>query len=109
MKKHETLIDLIKENPELNVVPMVDHEVVAGDDFAYWLASWGKASIDEYCVNDERVYIKSKDDMQFEIDNICDVLRDDHPSYSEEKIERIAKAEVANWPWRRAIIVWIEV
>ena len=35
------LLDLIKQNPELPILPMVDSEIVADDYCAYWAASWG--------------------------------------------------------------------
>lgn len=48
MKKKQTqqervsnLLQLIKENPELKIVPMVDNEVCCGDDFSYWMGRWG--------------------------------------------------------------------
>lgn len=40
MSKTEELLKLIKENPDLPIVPMVDSEVVQ-DDFGYWLGAWG--------------------------------------------------------------------
>ncbi len=41
------LFKLIKERPDLPIVPMVDTDIVA-DDSGYWLGGWGSASIDKY-------------------------------------------------------------
>jgi len=38
----------MQENPDLPVVPMVDGEIVAGDDHGYWQGAWGYARVDEY-------------------------------------------------------------
>ena len=37
MTKTEELLKLIKENPDLPVVPMVNDEVVGDDSYRYWL------------------------------------------------------------------------
>lgn len=47
------LINLVKENPDLEILPMVNTECVQSDDFGAWAADWGPASIDEYYVNNE--------------------------------------------------------
>ena len=39
-ENREELFRLIKENPELPIVPMVDAEIVA-DDCGYWIGAWG--------------------------------------------------------------------
>ena len=35
-EKIKELIKLSEENPELEILPMVNYEVCAGDDFTYW-------------------------------------------------------------------------
>ena len=55
------LLQLIKENPGIEIKPMVDSEVIADDCFSYWCGSWGKAKLDEYWVSDERIYFKEND------------------------------------------------
>ncbi len=46
MSNIDKLLDLIKDNPELPVIPMVDGEI-PGDDCGYWIADWGLSRIDE--------------------------------------------------------------
>ena len=48
-------LDLIRDNPELPIIPLVNYEVVADDDALYWMGSWGKARIDEYSIDGERI------------------------------------------------------
>ena len=40
------LFRLIKENPELPIIPMVDGEVTR-DPLGFWPGGWGKAQVDE--------------------------------------------------------------
>lgn len=41
-KNHDDLFKLMQENPDLPVVPMVDADIVAGDDYGRWMGSWGE-------------------------------------------------------------------
>lgn len=43
-KENEQLIQLIKENPDLPVVPMVYYDVV-NDEYGYWEGKWGKCYV----------------------------------------------------------------
>lgn len=54
-QKSETLLKLIKKNPTLPVVPMVDWEVVC-DDGGRWMGSFGHAYVGEYACFRERFY-----------------------------------------------------
>lgn len=47
-KNRDNLFQLMQENPDLPVIPFVDGEVCAGDDFATWMGSWGAARVDEF-------------------------------------------------------------
>lgn len=62
--RRRELFRLMRENPELPVVPMVDWEIT-GDDNGYWLGAWGSARIDEYLLisNREEVVFKNDDDV----------------------------------------------
>lgn len=57
MTTTEKLIDLIKENPKLPVVPMVHYEVIGddyeviGDDCGYWMGRIDSVRIDEYLID----------------------------------------------------------
>lgn len=49
------LIELIKENPELPVVPLVNEEVV-GNDGPYFLGKWDLPHVEEYAVYNDRFF-----------------------------------------------------
>lgn len=55
MNNTEKLLQLIKENPELPIVPMVDYEIV-GDGYGRWLGSFGYCDVGEYACFDDRFY-----------------------------------------------------
>lgn len=59
--RRDELFDLMRQHPELPVVPMVDSEIVADDCCARWIGSWGKARIDRYWVGDNGVYFYEED------------------------------------------------
>ena len=102
MTNAENLLKLIKDNPDLPVIPMVDGEI-PGDDCGYWLGAWGTAQIDEYILTNERVVYKSDDD-------VFDVLERCLP---DEEYEALPETESEcrpiydALPWTRAIIVYI--
>lgn len=102
MTNAENLLKLIKDNPDLPIVPIVDGEI-PGDDCGYWLGAWGTAQIDEYILTNERVVYKSDDD-------VFDVLERCLP---DEEYEALPETESEcrpiydALPWTRAIIVYI--
>ena len=106
------LLQMIRENPDLPVVPMVNEEVVADDTHSWWLASFGMCSIDSYYSDDERVWLKADDE-----DDLLDKWADDHEEELEgmttEEAEVYANKHGTEWieslPWIRAIMVWIEL
>ena len=99
----EELLKLIRENPDLPVVPFVDGEI-PGDDCGYWLGAWGSAIIDEYLLsNNGDVVFKSDDDL-------FDVLERCLPDWEFEKLPE-TKEECRIYydalSWTKAIIVYI--
>jgi hypothetical protein len=107
MNKHEELFKLIKENPELEIVPMVDSEVVSGDDYSSWMGAWGKSRLDEYYCGDERIYFgdDKEDLMQELIDNNYD---NKWEGKTDEEMETMAKEIVNGYEWIKCIAVRIE-
>lgn len=104
----KTLLELIKENPELPIVPMVDSEIV-GDGCGRWNGSWGTTRIDRY--------LTTKDDWEpqiiFESDE--DVAEALEKYLTDDEFERLPDDET-EWqkvydglPWIKAIIVNIDV
>lgn len=105
--KYGELLRLIAENPSLPVVPMVNSEVVADDGYAYWFGSFSNSTVDEYvCVN-ERFYTR---DNQDEIeDYFSNYLCDDYPDMPDEEFYKMIHEKVEALPWKKAIIVYIDL
>lgn len=61
MKNIEKLIKLIKDNPDLPVIPMVETEVVGEDTYSRWMASLGDCRVGDFYVGEERVYTDKED------------------------------------------------
>lgn len=70
MTNIEQLLSLIKENPDLPIVPMVDGDVVGDDSYQNWLGAWGKSEVTEYYLGNDKVHFKSDD----EEDVLCDMV-----------------------------------
>ncbi len=100
------LFKLMQENPDLPVVPMVDGEIVVGDDYGYWQGAWGAARVDEYLKpKREYDYIYFKSDY-----DIFDVLeryltKDEFNKLPED--EDKCKGIYNKLPWIKAIVVYI--
>lgn len=100
------LLELIKENPDLPVIPMVASTGIIGDEFIlYWDASFGQARIDEYVISregEEFLYFKS----------FCDDDDLAHIILEYEGIEDLTREELNakkdKIPWKKAIFVNIE-
>lgn len=105
MTSIEKLIELAKENPDLPIIPMVGTDVVASDEYSYWMASFGEVELGQYYVSEERV-IFDLDDLTDEIlDNL--IFDSDWEMLSDEEV--VKKAEnIAKKKMKSAIIVWIE-
>lgn len=100
----DNLFELIKQNPDLPIVPMVNYEVVAEDCALYWMGSWGEARTDSYLLRDERVWYLSE--WKEEIFKNLFEFPVDLPKEQEEKFIEDA---VSSLPWIKAIIVKIEL
>ncbi|MGM0337693.1 hypothetical protein [Enterococcus sp. AZ007] len=99
----KTLLDLIKENPDLPIVPMVESEVVAGDDYTTWLGSFGKAEIDHIWDNGEQIYFYSHDFEEL-VQNVLDEI----PAAVDDKIaDKTATDAVDKYKWEKSIVVQI--
>lgn len=101
----EELFKLIKENPDLPILPMVDGEIVSNDKCAYWMGSWGSAYIGEYYITDGEVFEKDED-----LDEIEKVLSAEYGYDVFKYMSDVAAVDTYNkLPWRKAIIVYIDL
>ena len=102
------LLELVKENPELPIIPMVYTEVVAGDQFAYWLGQVIKCEVREYTI--DKWYgdgcVKYRDDFDSE-NHMIESIAEGKYSGTEEDYEK-ATEEVKNI-WTKAIIMFVDL
>lgn len=102
------LLELIQENPSLPIVPMVDAEIVAGDDFGRWMGAWGCARVDEYLIppqDYEPMIFKSDDDVFDTLEKCLPEAEFDALPESESECRPVYDA----LPWIKAIIVDIDL
>lgn len=98
-EKLEALLQLMKENPDLPVVPMVDSEVVGGEYGARWMGSWGRAYIDRYWRGEERLYFYDENDTE-------DVLEETKGwDWMDEATDAEALEVYRGLPWVQCIVV----
>ena len=101
----EELFELLKKNPDLPVVPMVDCEIIC-EDSGRWLGAWGSSHIGEYLLGEERVYFRDDDD-QAEVDRLVTEKLGSDASW--ELDEDGIKRAYGKMPWIKAIIVNIDL
>lgn len=99
------LLKLIKENPELEIVPMVDSEI-GGHDYSYYTAEWGAAEIDEYHCSDERIYFKEQDFEEL-VNEFIDNNHEEYNDLTDEELEKLSEEKINNLGWVKAIVVHI--
>lgn len=73
MTNTEKFVQLVKENPDLPIVPMVDYEVV-NEDYGWWVGSFGHCSVGEYALFYERYFDDREDFKEFYYDYNDDEL-----------------------------------
>ncbi len=104
----ETLLKLVNENPELEIVPMVATDVCASDDFTSWMGSWGSAKIDEVYYSEERIYFRSIDEEEVE-ELFFDQLEVLNPSWSDTYLQEQAEIKAKEVQWEKVITVYIDI
>ena len=99
------LLELVKENPELPIIPMTHYEVCGGDS-GYWLGTIESVEIKEYAINEwnEDEAVLFKDEFGAE-DRLIEAIAEYKYDGSDSDYD---KAEVeAKEMWTKAIIIRI--
>lgn len=106
-QNREELFRLMRENPDLPVVAMVDEEVVPDDSCGRWMGSWGSSCIEEYFVGKERTHFREKNDFDAIEEALTDgvMCYEDYENMSDE--EAIFAYE--HLLWVKAIVVNIDL
>ena len=99
------LIQLMDENPDLPVIPMVGQDIVA-DCTGEWVAHFGKAEIKKMCIYGEKVIFREdknaiKTVEELELEGLTEGRA------REESIEKL-NGYLDELEWLEAIIVHIE-
>ena len=100
------LLELVKENPELKIVPMVDGES-GGDDYSYYMGRWGESKIDEVYLEDERIYFRSLDSDELG-ELIFERLWSGNKEWESEYVEKKTEEKMSEINWEKVIVVYIE-
>lgn len=102
------LLQLMKDNPSLPVIPMVDTEIVLGDEYGYWMASFGKCEVKEFAIDEwyGDGIVRYKNEPHAE-DDLIEAIAECKYEGTDEDYEK-AKEE-AEKLWTKAIIVYIEL
>lgn len=103
--KTKELLKLIKENPELPIVPFVDGSI-GEDEGQYWLGSFEDAHINEYLlpsINSMPVFFKSDN----EIFDTLGAFLTDYEFESLPDTEDECRDTYNALPWKKAIILYI--
>ncbi len=109
--KIKELIKLSEENPELEIITMVNSEICADDDYSYWLGAIGEIQKDVYWHDEEKVYIglsaiEDELEQNLAMDNEYAKLPDNEfNKMIEDEVERLKSTNEI----REAIIVYIEL
>ena len=99
------LIQLMEENPDLPVIPMVGQDIVA-DCTGEWVANFGKAEIKKMCIYGENVIFREEKNAIKTIEALeLEGLTEDRTR--EESIEKL-NGYLDELEWLEAIIVHIE-
>lgn len=107
--RNSEFLKLVKENPDLPIVAMVDNEVCGGDDYGWWLGSFGRAEVTEYTTVEIRGDMRfiTRGDQDEAEEYFADKILDEHPELSNEEVEKQAHEKAEALPWVKAIVVWI--
>lgn len=106
----EKLVILARRHPCLDIVPMVYSDAVQGDDWAWWLCSFGDVSVQEFACSEDRVYIKSRD-FEDAVQDILNGFDEDDKKYKgkdDNELYKMAETEAKSLKWKKAIIVFVE-
>ncbi len=96
-------LELVQQNPDLPVIPLVDSDVVLGDYYSSWIGSLCSSEIREYIMY--KCSYSDGPSMFFRNDKeriVMDIL-DKNPEISDHEAEE--KAD--NMDWQEAIILSI--
>ena len=104
----QQLAELMKERPDLSVVPMVEDGIACDDTYQWWRGGFERVAIEKYYELDERIVFYSSDVW----DLVSDVLSYDEQDElgrmsGDEAAEKAAWEKINALHWKEAIILYI--
>ena len=96
------LLRLVKDNPDLPIIPRVDTEVVASDEYTWWAGAFGRAHIEEVITKPDGSITRRRDEDD---DTHYDVFFGNDDDYNLDATDKEMKAKVDSLPWMRCIVV----
>ena len=94
----DEFIELVRANPDLPVVPMVDGELVADSSFRRWMGSIGSASIERYFVGDDAVYFFDENCRS----DVQDCLNDSRVVWDDDELDDEKALKLyRSLPWKK--------
>lgn len=106
---NKELLKLLKENPNLPVYAYVDAEI-CGDDWGYWMGSFGRTEIKEFAIVKPWGYNESDIVYDYELgDYEAYLYENKYTDLSDEDVEEAVQKELSSLQWKKAIFVYIEI
>lgn len=104
MTNIQNILDLINENPNREVITMVETEVVQNDNSEKWIGSIGRADLDSYYMLNEVVYLLSDTDelVDIQMENLSNEYGNKKTT---DELREIAKKDVKYLDWTKAIVI----
>ena len=103
------LIQLMDENPDLPVIPMVGQDIVA-DCTGEWIANFGKAEIRKICMYEEAIIFYDENPLKMTetLDFYYDFPGELFDSVSTGETNILTKESIDSLDWLEVIIVHVE-
>ena len=96
----QKFLELVRENPDLEVIPIVCDDVVADDGYDFWYGDWGNCQIGES--------IRTKDGVFTREDYYWEVLRGvygaEAVAFMDDEDEQRLYEDLS---WQKSILVYI--
>lgn len=109
-KYTEEFLRIVKENPNLPILPMVWEEVVAENSSCYWAGSFGTTEIKKVYCGERKWHFYDETDTEEQIDTLEDTRHRETSSVDYyEMDDGEIKEEYDNLPWKEYIVVYIEL
>ena len=107
------LLKMAAENPTLPIVAMVDFEVVAGDDFAYWTGEIESVAVEELWLSpDARTW--EREEAESEYEEFMEAYASNEEQlriqcWTDDKLhQQAARERSAGLPWTKCIVIFVD-